>query len=143
MLRALGAKRLRVAAAMAVVAVGGCGSDDFANDPGLAPEATVGAVVSVKRVTVSPSRVQAGLVELLASNQTRTSLRVQLRSVSLVGGGARLAQSTGPINPGGTATLNARLGAGTYVVSASRSTLEPATLVVDPPPSDPARLLQP
>lgn len=145
MLRAAGAKRRRVAVALVLVVVaGGCGGDDFANDARAAPESSVGAVVTVKGVTVSPPRLRAGIVELLASNQTRTSRRVQLRSVRLADGAKPLAQSTGPINPGGAVSLQAKLGAGTYLVSAIGADLEPATIVVTPARgSGSDRLLQP
>jgi hypothetical protein len=113
-----------------MTAVAGCGGEDFANDERPASTITVAAVVTVKDVTVSPARFGAGTIELLASNQTATSQRVELRSVRLEGGGARLAQSTGPINPGGAASLKADLAEGTYVVSASSSAIEPATIVV-------------
>lgn len=145
MLRGAGAKRRRAVVALALVpAIGGCGGDDFANDKRAATAVTVGAVVTVKGVTVSPARLGAGTVELLASNQTRASQRVQLRSVRLPGGGPRLAQSTGPINPGGTASLKADLGQGTYVVSVRSSAIEAATLVVGPPRATGSdQLLQP
>jgi hypothetical protein len=131
MLRAARANRRRAVVALAVAAfAGGCGGDDYANDPAPPSAVTVGAVVTVKGVTVSPTRLHAGTIELLASNQTATSQRVQLRSVRLASGGAALSQSTGPINPGGTASLKAGLGAGTYVVSARSSHLAPATIVV-------------
>jgi hypothetical protein len=145
MLRAAGAKRRRAVVALALVpAMGGCGGEDFANDARPATTLTVAAVVAAKRVTVSPARFGAGTVELLASNQTARSQRAQLRSVRLAGGGERLAQSTGPINPGGTASLKADLGEGTYVVSASSSAIEPATIVVGPRRAGGSdRLLQP
>ena len=124
--------------------IAGCGGDDFANDERPATTITVAAVVTVKRITVSPARLGAGTVELLASNQTARSQRVQLRSVRLAGGGARLSQRTGPINPGGTASLKADLGEGTYVVSATSAAIEPATIVVGPRrASGSDRLLQP
>ncbi len=127
-----------------VPALGGCGGDDFANDRRAAPAITVGAVVTVKGVTVSPARVGAGMVELLASNQTSRSQRVQLRSVRLPRGATRLAQSTGPINPGGAASLKADLAEGTYVVSVRSSAIAAATLVVGSPRSSGSdRLLQP
>jgi hypothetical protein len=145
MLRAAGAKPRRATVVLALVAVvGGCGADDFANDPRAAPESSVGAVVTVKGVAVSPARLDAGSIELIASNQTQTSQRVQLRSERLASGGAPLAQRTGPINPGGTASLQADLVAGTYVVSASSAQLAPATIVVAPARGDGSdRLLQP
>jgi hypothetical protein len=145
MLKAAGAKWRRPVVALALVAVaGGCGDDDFANDARAAPAISVGAVVTVKGVTVSPPRLSAGVIELLASNQTRTSQRVQLRSARLAGGGRPLAQSTGPINPGGTASLKAELDAGTYVVTASDAEVPSATIVVTPARGNGSdRLLQP
>jgi len=144
MLSAAGTQRRRVAAALALVAMAsGCG-EDFANDARAAPSTAVGAVVTVKAVTVSPARLPAGTIELLASNQTPMSQRVQLRSEGLAGGGRPLAQSTGPINPGGTASLKAELGAGTYVVSASATRVPAATIVVEPARGNGSdRLLQP
>jgi hypothetical protein len=145
MLRAAGAKQRRAVVALALVAAfGGCGGDEFANDPRAAPAVTVGAVVTVKGVTVSPARVGAGAVELLASNQTSRSQRVLLRSVRLAHGGTRLSQSTGPINPGGAASLQADLAEGTYVVSVRSSAIEPTTLVVGAPrASGSDKVLQP
>ena len=65
----------------------------------------------------------------------------------LVSGGSAyvaLSQSTGPINPGGTASLKADLAPGTYAVAARSSSLAPATLVVTPAPAgDADHLLQP
>jgi hypothetical protein len=144
MLRAAGAKpRVVVALALAAIA-GGCGGDGFANDARPAPRTSVGAVVTVKGVTTSPSRLTAGTVELVASNQVRTSQRVQLRSQGLADGARPLAQSTGPINPGGTASLTADLAEGTYVVSASDAEIAPATIVVEAArASGSDRLLQP
>ena len=144
MLRAAGPRR-RAAVALALAAgAGGCGADDYANDPPAPSAVTIGAVVTAKGVSVSPARLRAGTIELLASNQTRRSRRVQLRSVRLASGGTPLAQSTGPINPGGTASLKADLDVGTYVVSASSLAGPPATIVVAAARSGGSdRLLQP
>lgn len=145
MLRAAGAKRRGVVVALALAPLlGGCGGEDFANAPRSATAITIGAVVTPKRVTVSPARFGAGTVELLASNQTATSQRVQLRSVRLAGGGTPLSQSTGPISPGGTASLKADLAEGDYLVSVRSSAIEPATVVAGTPrASGSDRLLQP
>lgn len=144
MLRAAGAKRRTVVVLAVATFAGGCGGDDFANDARAAPAASVGTVVTVNGVTVSPPRLPAGTIELIASNQTPVSQRVQLRSKRLAGGASPLAQSTGPINPGGTASLKADLAAGTYVVSASGASIPAATIVVEPARgSGSDRLLQP
>jgi hypothetical protein len=87
----------------------------------------VSAAISAARVTVSPARFGAGSIELIASNQTTTSQRVTLRSQ---GGSDPLEQSTGPINPGDTASLTADLSQGRYVLSARSSAIDPAQIVV-------------
>ena len=112
----------------------GCGGDgEFANDPRPPAAVTVSAAILPGRVTVSPSHIGAGTVELIASNQTPTSQRVTLRSRGRTGGGAPLEQSTGPINPGDTASLKADLGAGRYLVTVRSGAVAPATIVVGPP----------
>jgi len=109
-----------VALATAIGVTGaGCGGDDFAHDARPADPSGVGAVVTPRDVSVSPSRIGAGTIELTASNQTSTTQRVRLRSERLAEGGSPLDQTTGPISPGGVATLKAGVDAGTYAVSAS------------------------
>jgi len=135
MVSSTGAQRgaLRVAVATALVATlagAGCGSEEFPNEPRAPAPITVSAVIAPRGVTVSRARFGAGPVELLASNQTPTSQRLQLRSLRLAAGGASLAQTTGPINPGGTASLHADVDAGTYLVSVRSSAIEPARVVV-------------
>jgi hypothetical protein len=130
------AQRRMPRAAIAVFAVlglgaAGCGSDDeFANSPPPPAAITVSAAISPQRVTVSPSHIGAGTIELIASNQTTTSQRVTLRSRGRPRDGEQLEQSTGPINPGDTASLKADLSAGRYLVTAGSDAIAPATLVV-------------
>jgi hypothetical protein len=120
-----------IAAALAVtITAPGCGDDDFANDPRAPSPITVSAVIAPRAVAVSPQRFGSGPIVLLASNQTQTSQRLQLRSRRVAPGGRALVQTTGPINPGGTATLNADVDAGTYLVSVRSSATAPAQLVV-------------
>ncbi len=129
-----GAPRRLVALALALGLVGaGCGEGDRqANGGGLRAEITVSATVGPRGVSASPQRFGAGTIELLASNQTSTSRRVELRSGRLAAGGAAVVQSTGPIPPGATASLKADLGQGSYIVSAPGSGLDPAALIVGP-----------
>jgi hypothetical protein len=144
-------RRTPRAATAAFVALGlgfgatGCGDDGgFANDPRPAAAITVSAALLPARVTVSPTHVGAGTVELIASNQTSTSQRVTLRSQGRPDGGAPLEQSTGPINPGDTASLKADLSPGRYLVTARSRAIAPATIVVGPPRKDAGDgLLQP
>jgi len=122
----------------------GCGGDEVANEPRPAAPVTLSVVIAPQRVSASPSRLGAGLVELLVSNQSAASQRLGLRSERLAPGGTRLAQSTGPIPPQGAATLQVELDQGTYVLSGATSRIEPARIVVGPPrPSARDRLLQP
>jgi len=126
--------RAAVAAVAALaLGTGGCGNDDVANSARPPAQITLSAAILPARVTVSPSRFGAGAIELIASNQTATSQRVTLRSRGRIGGGEELAQSTGPINPGDTASLTADLTEGSYRVSARSTAIKPATIVVGAP----------
>jgi hypothetical protein len=129
-----------VAVALGLVLAGCGGGDNFANDPRPAAPITISAAISAGRVTVSPSRFGAGAIELIASNQTPTSQRITLRSRA----GGQLEQSTGPINPGDTASLKADLTQGSYLVTTRSSAIDPARIVVGKPrPSSSDGLLQP
>jgi hypothetical protein len=141
-----GLPRSAVAFALALaLGAGGCGSDDELAGGRRPPAAiTVSAVITPTRVSLSPARFGAGAIELVASNQTATSQRLQLRSGRLAAGGRPLVQRTGPINPGGTASLTADVDEGTYVVSARSPAIAPATIAVGAPRASAAhRLLQP
>ena len=149
MVRQVDAQRRMPWAAVAVFAAlglgaAGCGSDDeFANGPRPPAAITVSAAISPESVTVSPARVGAGTIELIASNQTTTSQRVTLRSRGRPSGGEQLEQSTGPINPGDTASLRADLRAGRYLVTAGSEANAPATIVVGAREDAADGLLQP
>ena len=95
----------------------GCGDDDFANRERAPAPITLSAAITPRDVTVSPARIGAGTVQLIASNLTSSSQQVTLRSETLSAGTAPLEQRTGPINPGDTATLTADLVPGTYRVT--------------------------
>lgn len=113
--------------------VSGCGGDDdFANGQRAPTTVAVGASITPTNVTVSPSRLGAGTIELIASNLTSTSQQLTLSSASPQDGGAPLRQRTGPINPGDTASLTADLAQGTYRVTARSGAIAPATIRVGP-----------
>jgi hypothetical protein len=147
MVSVVGARGLPRAAVALVLVLGvsGCGGgEDYTGDRPPAAAITVSAVISPTRVSLSPSRFGAGTIELLASNQTSTSQRLELRSVRLTAGGRPLVQRTGPMNPGGTASLKADVDAGAYVVSARSPPIEPARIAVGAPRASAThRLLQP
>jgi hypothetical protein len=121
-----------VAVALAV-GLGGCGGGgEFANDERAPAPITLSAAITPTNVTVSPSRLGSGTVELIASNLTRTSQQLTLTSRSLQGGAAPLQQRTGPINPGDTASLTADVTQGTYRVTTRSDAIAPATIRVGP-----------
>jgi hypothetical protein len=121
-----------VAVALAV-GLGGCGGDGgFANDERAPAPITLSAAITPTNVTVSPSRLGSGTIELIASNLTPTSQQLTLTSQSLQGGAAALEQRTGPINPGDTASLTADVTQGTYRVTTRSDAIAPATIRVGP-----------
>jgi hypothetical protein len=125
--------------------IAGCGDDDdFANEPRPPAPIVVSASISAEQVSISPSRFGAGTISLIVTNQTDASQRVTLRSQELAAGGQPLEQSTGPINPGDTASLKADLDRGTYVLSAGGGSIEPVEIDVGAErESAQDRLLQP
>jgi hypothetical protein len=136
------------AAALALVlalTASGCGGDDeFANRERAPSTITLSVALTPRDITVSPSRIGAGPVELIASNLTSTSQQITLRSETLSAGTAPLQQRTGPINPGDTASLTADLVQGIYRVAAGSARTPGATILVGPERSDASdQLLQP
>lgn len=119
-----------VVAIVLALGAGGCGDDGFANGERAPKPITLGVSVTPSKVTVSPSSIGAGPVELIVSNLTPTSQQVTLRSESLAGGGALLEQRTGPINPRDTASLTADLVPGNYRLTVRPGTIAPARIRV-------------
>lgn len=122
----------------------GCGGDRVASRPRPPTQRIVSAVITPRAITTSPALLRGGPIELLISNQTRTSQRLTLAAERLGRGARPVHQTTGPINPGDTATLTAELPPGTYRVSVPGNAIRPATLVAGPPPQSARdRRLQP
>ena len=133
-------------AGIAVVALlaGGCGDDEFANRERAPATIILSASITPRDITVSPSRIGAGTVELIASNLTSISQQITLRSEMLSAGTAPLEQRTGPINPGDTASLTADLVQGTYRLTTRPRRTPSATIRVGPSRSSASDgLLQP
>jgi hypothetical protein len=110
--------RIRVAAllsgaAAAALMVAGCGgSKDFADKPRPAAAITLTGTIKDSGVSVSPSRVGAGPVVIMISNQTQSSHTLTLD------GGDIAPVRTGPINPADTGQIKRTLAPGSYVVKA-------------------------
>lgn len=133
-------------AIVVVLGLAGCGGDDdFANEERAPDRIILSAVITPSSVTVSPSRLGAGPIELIASNLTSRSQRLTLSSQALGSAGAMpLRQRTGPINPGDTASLTADVRQGIYRVTTGSPAISPATIRVGPPRrSAKDKLLQP
>jgi hypothetical protein len=113
-----GLGRIRVAAllmglpAMGLLGVGCGGGSDFQDKPRPAAPLQLSGVITSSKVTVSPSRIGAGPVVILVSNQTN-------RSHTLTLDGDNIAPvRVGPINPLDTAEIQQTLQPGSYTVKA-------------------------
>ena len=118
---------LLAGAAIAVLAAG-CGEDDFKNDPRPAVPVELTGVIQEDKVTVSPSKLGAGPVEITISNQTDS-----VRTITLEGESIRELQ--GPVQPGDTTTIQKTLEPGSYEVRAGskkavRKEIRPAVLEI-------------
>jgi hypothetical protein len=149
-----------VAPAVALVAVlapviSGCGSGTpYANNPRPATPIVVTAEISSSRVSVSPNRFGAGPIELVITNQDTVQHPVTFETNEIGGSTAGIVETTGPINPQGTASFKVGdtqhpLASGTYSVHVGppgrqSSQIAPATVHVGPVrPSAQNQLLQP
>jgi hypothetical protein len=130
-----GLGRIRVAAlctsllVAGLIAVGCGGGSDFKDKPRPAAPVQLNGVITSSKVTVSPSRVGAGPVVILVSNQTD-------RSHTLTLDGPNIAPvRVGPINPLDTAEIQQTLEPGSYTVKAGSQQavakeIAPAHLVI-------------
>ena len=120
---------LLLAGGFVVFAIGGCGSGgDFKDKPRPAIPIQLSSVVTDKAVSVEPSKVGAGPVTIVVSNQSTRS-----HTVTLQGGPHNTVEQVGPINPLDTAQIQETLDPGTYTVTAGSDSsaspeIKPATL---------------
>ena len=112
--------------------VAGCGSDDdFKNDPRPPAPVQLGGVITESKVSVEPSKIGAGPVVLIVSNQTEQSHSVTLE-------GPSGSEEVGPINPLDTGRIQHNLEQGTYEIKAGTEQavdeeIVAAKLTVGPP----------
>ena len=117
--------RRRCATALAVLAaaaVGGCGAEDFPNEPRPAALAELTAKVDDNKVVVAPDEVGAGLAQITISNQSREDVRLNLTGPS--------DHKTNPIDAGGVASFRVELDEGNYRLEPDVTTISPGTLTV-------------
>jgi hypothetical protein len=104
---------MRACAGLAIAAaiVAGCGEDDFKNEARAPVREALTGVIQDDKVTVSPSKLGAGPVEITISNQTNADHTVTLEGESIV-------ERQGPVSPGDTVTIQKTLAQGNYEVKA-------------------------
>jgi hypothetical protein len=120
-------------AAVAILALVGCGGSSSYKDQSRAPQSVVvTAFISNQRVSVSPKALGAGPISLIVTNQTSTAQRVTLESDESAGAGPGLRQETAPISPRDTATLKADISPGRYIVHVRGDGIAAARLRVGP-----------
>src|SRR5688572_19483634 len=124
--------RIRCALALAgALGVAGCGAEeDHANRDRPATSINATAAIADGRVNVSPREVGAGPIRLIVSNQTRAA---QARTFATAGDDAGLTQTSAPITPSGTGTLEVDVTEGEYEISASDGGVKPAAVTVGAP----------
>ena len=127
----MGGRSLATAAIAALLVAGGCGDEDFENNP--RPPVPVGltGVIQDEKVTVSPAKVGAGEVTITISNQTDSPKTVTLEGLE----GKSITETVGPVGPLDTAEITRTLEPGSYEVRAGseravRREIAPAMLAI-------------
>jgi hypothetical protein len=97
--------------ALAVVLLGGCGGEDFKNEARAPIREALTGVIQDDAVSVSPSKLGAGPIEITISNQTDAAHSITLEGKATI-------DRTAPVQPGDTATIQKTLRPGSYEVKA-------------------------
>jgi hypothetical protein len=96
---------------IAAAFIAGCGEDDFKNEARAPVREALTGVIQDDEVTVSPSKLGAGPVEITISNQTDQEHSITLEGESMI-------DRQGPVAPGDTVTIQKTLEPGSYEVKA-------------------------
>jgi hypothetical protein len=131
--------------AVALVAIGGCGSgSDYKNAPRPPAPINVTAAITNSKVSVSPRRFGAGPVVLVISNQSSKAQEVTFETDELGASKPGRTYSTTPINPRGTATLKVDVRRGAWKLGTKDGGIRAAAVSVGRQrPSAQNQLLQP
>jgi hypothetical protein len=126
------------------LAIAACGGGaDYANKPRPASPINVTAAISTKKISISPKTFGAGPIVMIISNQTGQTQTVTLQTQELGGSQPGIKQTSNPIGPKGTGTMQVDVRKGTYEISA-KGGVKAATLEVgDKRPSAQNELLEP
>lgn len=123
--------RCALVVAGAAVAAAGCGEqEEHANRERPATSINVTAAIADGRIHVSPRRFGAGPIRLIISNQTASA---QALTFETGGDESGVTQSTQPIRPSGTATLEVDVTEGDYELSAADGAVKPTAVKVGAP----------
>jgi hypothetical protein len=127
---------LLVGGVVLMLAAGGCGDEDFANDPRPPTPVEMSAVIRDDGVTLSPKREGAGPLLITFANLTDRAHTITVEGEDVI-------ERTAPIQPQDTATIQKTLRPGTYEVRAGSSRavdiedqIRPATLTIGPQRAD-------
>jgi hypothetical protein len=134
--------RIRCALALAAaLGIAGCGDEDHVNHERPPASINVTAAIADGGIQVSPRRFGAGPIRLIVSNQTAAAQELTFETG---GDGSGTTQTTAPISPDGTATLEVDATEGDYVISTGERRIRPTAVAVGAPrPSAQNELLQP
>ena len=111
--------------------IAGCGEDEErTNRDRPASAINVTAAIADGRILVSPREFGAGPIRLIVSNQTASA---QALTFETGGGESGVTQTTEPIRPSGTATLQLDADEGDYELSSSDGGVEPTAITVGAP----------
>lgn len=130
-------------ACLALLAITGCGGGShYANDPRPPTTKQISAAIVRGKVSVSPHTFGAGPISLTIANLTDASQQITI--AQQVNGQEQTGPQTGPINPHDTATLQADVDQGEYLVRVEGQGIQPARITVGKKrPSSQNDLLQP
>jgi hypothetical protein len=119
-----------------------CGQEeDHVNRERPASTINVTAAIIDGRINVSPESFGAGPIRLIVTNQTDAAQAVTFETG---GDSPGITETSEPINPSGTATMEVEPREGDYAISADDGAIKPASVTVGAPrPSAQDQLLQP
>ena len=115
---------------IAGIGVAACGTAQHENLNRPPAAIVLSAAITPSRIALSPTRVGAGPVTLVVTNQTASSQQLTFESVR--GATHAIRQQTAPINPQDTATLKAEVSPGIYVVRVTGAGVKPARILFGP-----------
>ena len=109
--RVLIGRSAAIGGVLAVVALAGCGSEDFANEPRPPAPIEVSALVTDGAIEVGPQEIGAGIVNVTVSNQTDEATGLAFEGPTEA--------ETRTVPPGGVLTAKLELDEGDYQVAAT------------------------